>query len=147
MIGGIKLVKYIGQEYAKELEKILIFDLQETIRQQEIMKLILNRMESEEVVKLNRAQAGGGNATSRLRREKEKKVYEKRWCYFCEELKNGKAETHNTKDCFLRNKNKKKAKGFKVEAKEESESPASSDDEDSDTDKMAVMLKEMKTKQ
>ena len=51
-----------------------IFDLQETILQQEVMKLILDRMESEEVVKLNRAQAGGGNAAGRLRREKEKRA-------------------------------------------------------------------------
>jgi len=47
-------------------------------------------MESEEVVKLNRAQAGGGNAAGKSKREREKKTYEKRWCYFCEELKNGK---------------------------------------------------------
>ena len=30
-IGGVKLVRYIGQEYAKELEKAAIHDLQETI--------------------------------------------------------------------------------------------------------------------
>ena len=146
-IGGIKLVKYIGQEYAKELEKMSIFDLQETIGQQETMKSILDRMESEEVVKLNRAQAGGGNAAGRSRREREKKTYEKRWCYFCEELKNGKKETHNTEDCFHRKKNKKKIKGFKVAATQESESPASSDDEGSDTDKMAEMLEEMKERE
>ena len=33
-IGGIKLVKYIGQEYANDLEKISIFGLQETIGNQ-----------------------------------------------------------------------------------------------------------------
>ena len=43
------------------------FDLQEMIGQQETIKSILNRMESEEVVKLNRAQAGGGNAAGRSR--------------------------------------------------------------------------------
>ena len=43
-IGGVKLVKYIGQEYAKELEKTVIHDLQETIGQQEVMKSIIDRM-------------------------------------------------------------------------------------------------------
>ena len=51
-----------------------IFDLQETIGQQETMKSIIERMESNEVVKLNRAQAGGGrgNATGRSRKERER---------------------------------------------------------------------------
>ena len=57
-----------------------IFDLQETIGQQETMKSIIERMESDEVVKLNRAQAGGGrgNATGRSRKERERKTYKNR---------------------------------------------------------------------
>ena len=43
-IGGVKLVKYIGQEYAKELEKTAIHDLQETIGQQEVMKSIIDHI-------------------------------------------------------------------------------------------------------
>ena len=55
-IGGIKLVKYVGQEYAKELEKISLYDLQETLGQRETLKSIMEKMDGEEVAKLNRSQ-------------------------------------------------------------------------------------------
>ena len=40
-IEGIKLVKFVGQEYAKELEKTSIYDLQEKLGNQEVLKSIL----------------------------------------------------------------------------------------------------------
>ena len=48
------MVKFVGQEYAKELEKTSIYDLQETLGNQEVMKSILEKMNSEEVAKMNR---------------------------------------------------------------------------------------------
>ena len=116
-IGGIKLVNHIGQEYAKELETTSIFDLQEIIGHQEVMKAIIDRMETDEVAKLNRAQSYGNAGKQREKSFQGKKTssssYEKRWCFICEELKNRKAETHDTKNCFLREKNKKKLKTSK----------------------------------
>merc|ERR1712240_486987 len=94
-IGGVKLVKYIGQEYAKELEKTAIHDLQETIGQQEVMKSIIDRMETEEVAKLNRYQTtnygGGQRRSTQYGRNRSSgntgrsSGYERKWCYFCEE--------------------------------------------------------------
>ena len=101
-IGGVKLVKYIGQEYAKELEKTAIHDLQETIGQQKVMKSIIDRMETEEVAKLNRSQASNFDGRQWKNTQYGRSSgYEKRWCYFCEEIKNGREKTHNTQDCFL----------------------------------------------
>ena len=156
-IGGVKLIKYIGQEYAKELEKTAIHDLQETIGQQEVMKSIIDRMETEEVAKLNRSQTtnyGGGQRRSTQYGRNGRSSgntgrssgYEKRWCYFCEELKNGKEKSHNTQDCILRNRNRRKAKNFKVEVEDErSEEEGSGDD--SDIEKMEEMLQEMNNRQ
>ena len=96
-IGGVKLVKYIEQEYAKELEKTAIHDLQETIGQQEVMKSIIDRMETEEVAKLNRTQASGYSGRQKKNTQyRRSSGYKKRWCYFCEDIKNGKEKTHNT---------------------------------------------------
>ena len=58
-------------------------------------------------------------------------------------VKNSKTETHDTKNCFLREKNKKKVKNFKVEA--EDETVDSDNDAESDEDKMEEMLRKMKT--
>ena len=55
-IGGIKLVKFVGQEYAKELEKISLFDLQEILGQQETMQAMIDRVENDEEVRLGRAE-------------------------------------------------------------------------------------------
>ena len=69
-IAGIKLVKYIGQEYAKELEKTSIFDLQETIGQQDVMRSIIDRIETHEVAKMNKAQAGAFNRNNSNRQRR-----------------------------------------------------------------------------
>ena len=96
-IGGIKLVRYIGQEYAKELEKISLYDLQEVIGQQEVMKSIMEKMEGDEVAKFNRAKSYKNNKKPFNKPDK----FEERTCYFCKELKNGMEKSHNTKNCFL----------------------------------------------
>ena len=146
-IGGVKLVKYIGQEYGKELEKAAIYDLQETIGQQEVMKSIIDRMETEEVVKLNRSQASNLDGTQQKSTQYGRSSgYEKRWCYFCEEIKNGKEKTHNTRDCILHNKNRRKAKNFKVEVEEDQSEKEESGD-DSDVDKLEEKLRQMNDQQ
>ena len=72
------------------------------------MQAIIEKMNMEETVSLNRAQTflsgrgRRGNSQSRFRR----KTPEKKICYFCKELKNGKEKTHDTLDCYLRQKNK-----------------------------------------
>ena len=50
-IGGIKLIKFVGQEHAKDLEETSLFDLQEVLGQQE-MQAMIDRMKNE--VKLGR---------------------------------------------------------------------------------------------
>ena len=95
-IGGLKLVKYVGQQYAKELETCSLYDLQETLGQQDIMKAIQDKLENTEVATLNMTR----------QRQFDRKPFLKKKCYFCKELGNGKEKTHNTRDCFLRQKNK-----------------------------------------
>ena len=56
-IGGIKLVKYVGQHYAKELETCSLCDLQETLGQQDIMPAILDNVHDTELAMLNRTQS------------------------------------------------------------------------------------------
>lgn len=53
------------------MEKTAIHDMQETIGQQEVMKSIIDRMETEDVAKLHRAQASkfGGRQQSSLHME------------------------------------------------------------------------------
>jgi hypothetical protein len=63
-IGGVRLVKFIGQEYARELEKISIFDLQETLGNQATMGTVLEKLESEEKVRLNRTVIGATEDTA-----------------------------------------------------------------------------------
>ena len=154
-IGGIRLVKYIGQEYSKELEKMSLFDLQESLGNQETMRTMLDRMNMEETaklnraevadtVKLNRAQGFGRNSRGGQRSGKfnapEGNRYEERLCYFCKELKNGKHLTHNTRDCFLRQKNQKKAKGNQAQITQDK----SSSSEESDTEQMSRLLDNMR---
>ena len=50
-IGGIKLIKFVGQEHAKDLEETSLFDLQEVLGQQE-KQAMNNQMKIE--VKLGR---------------------------------------------------------------------------------------------
>ena len=95
-IGGLKLVKYVGQQYAKELETCSLYDLQETLGQQDIMKAIQDKLENTELATLNMTR----------QRQFDRKPFLKKKCYFCKELGNGKEKTHNTRDCFLRQKNK-----------------------------------------
>ena len=95
-IGGLKLVKYVGQQYAKELETCSLYDLQETLGQQDIMKAIQDKLENTELATLNMTR----------QRQFDGKPFLKKKCYFCKELGNGKEKTHNTRDCFLRQKNK-----------------------------------------
>lgn len=100
----------------------------------------MEKMEGDEVAKFNRAQSYKNNKKPFNKPDK----FEERICYFCKELKNGKEKTHNTKNCFLRQKNKDKrsAKGFKVDMDDKS---SQSSDEDSEEDKMSSLLQKMKT--
>ena len=133
-IGGLKLVKFIGQQYAKELETCSLYDLQGTLGQQDVMQAIIEKMNTEEMASLNRAQTfqsgrgRRGSSQSRFgRRTPEKKI-----CYFCKELKNGKEKTHDTRDCYLRQKNKAKNTSssymVKTENRESDEEQDSSED-------------------
>ena len=149
-IGGLKLVNYVAQEYAKELETTSIFDLQEIIGNQEVMRGIIERMESEETARMSRVQSSRGKGQTYVNSRQNpkesrqsKNTYEKRWCYFCEELKNGNASTHNTEKCLHREKNKKnkKAKNFQVEVDEEN----SEDDEQSEEEQMSELLQKMRS--
>jgi len=54
VIGGVKLVKYIGQKYAKDFEIISIFDFQETLGNKPTMKTIIEKMEMDELTKIIR---------------------------------------------------------------------------------------------
>ena len=122
----------------------------------------MEKMEGEEVAKLNRSQidyksqgqsAGrrsssdrGKTGSNRGRRENDKR-YEKRTCYICKELNNGKHESHNTKDCYLRDKNKKKAKSFQVEASKKEETSSNDDSSSSDEEDLASRLRNLADKQ
>ena len=97
-------------------------------------------MESEETARMSRVQSSRGKGqayVSSRQNHKEsrqsKNTYEKRWCYFCEELKNGNTSTHNTEKCLHREKNKK-AKNFQVEVDKEN----SEDDEQSEEENCKV---------
>ena len=103
-IGGLKLVKYVGQQYAKELETCSLYDLQETLGQQDIMQAILDKMNDTELATLNRTQSY--NQSRQRQFDGKPSVIVKQKCYFCKELGNGKEKTHNTRHCFLRQKNK-----------------------------------------
>ena len=107
-IGGLKLVKYVGQQYAKELETCSLYDLQETLGQQDIMQAILDKMNDTEVATLNRTQSYNQSRQRQLGIQEQVvgKTFVKKKCYFCKELGNGKEKTHNTRECFLRQKNR-----------------------------------------
>ena len=68
-IGGLKLVKYVGQQYAKELETCSLYDLQETLGQQDIMQAILDKMNDTELATLNRTQVLQPVAAETVRRK------------------------------------------------------------------------------
>ena len=99
-IGGIKLIKFVGHEYAKELETVSFFDLQEMMGQQENMQAIIEKMETEEEARTCRAEvkAARGNFQTR-RNTKPRRNFEERLCYFCKEIGSDKYKTHDTKNC------------------------------------------------
>ena len=151
-IGGIKLIKFIGHEYAKELETVSLFDLQESMGQQDCMQAIIDKMESEEEARASRAQVKAikQNFTQRKKQGSNKK-FEDRTCYFCKEIGNDKYKTHDTKFCRLRDKNKVnpnrkfKSKSFKVEVEDTSDSKSSEEDSSSDDEtKLSGVLSKMK---
>ena len=156
-IGGIKLVKYIGQKYAKELESISLYDLQATIGKQEVLQTIIDSMEVEETVKLNRAQTFNRRNESNFDRRNESNFdrrnasnrnkstsYQKRLCYFCKELKNGKESTHDTKYCFLRQKNKEKENSRAYQVKTETQDePSSTEDSSEEEESLATKLQNL----
>ena len=142
-IGGIRLVKFIGQEYAKELETTSLYDLQKIIGKQEVMQTILDRMDGDDMVRLNRAQ---GFNKYNPHNKKERK-WEDRLCYFCKELKNGKEKTHNTKYCNLREKNQnKRSKHFKVEAEDEVEDYEDDSESSDNAEELQTLLKKLNSK-
>ena len=121
----------------------------------------MEKMEGEEEAKLKRAQTdyrsqgrsyrGGSNSdrgktANRGRRDNDR--YEKRTCYICKELNNRKHESHNTRDCYLRDKNKKKAKSFKVDTSKKEDTSSNGDDSDSDDEEdLATRLRNLADQQ
>ena len=102
-------------------------------------------MESEDVAKMHRAQTSNFGGRQRKNTSYGRSSsYEKRWCYFCEEIKNGSEKSHNTRDCMLRNNNRKKAKNFKVEVEDDQSEKEESNE---DSDKLEEMLQEMNNQQ
>ena len=104
-IGGIKLVKFIGLEYSKELETMSLFDLQESMGQQDNMKAIIDKMETEDEARANRAEvrAVRNNFSTRksnfpargtypagrnfpARGNDRRRQFQDRTCYFCKEI-------------------------------------------------------------
>ena len=74
------------------------------------MKSILEKINSEEVAKLNRTLVQKQlKKSSERKRQKDKSFFrEKKHCYICEELSNNRYKnSHNTVDCSRRKKNKK----------------------------------------
>ena len=138
-IGGVRLIKFVFQEYSRELESCTIFDLQEMLGKKENMTAILEKMEVEEVSKLNRIDnRKDDQMKSNFCFKNTNSMKQTRHCYICEE--NGKRfDSHDTKYCWKRNENKKKGKAseYKRQAKlraayidEESHTSSSSEDED-----------------
>jgi len=85
-IGGVRLVKYVGQLYSKELEKICLFDLQKTIGKQEVLQTILDKLEGDNVASINRSKVGFSNRGGFNKRGSGRGNYENKTCYFCKEL-------------------------------------------------------------
>ena len=153
-IGGVKLIKFVFQEYSKELESCTLYDLKETLGQKETMTTNMDRLDLEETGKLNRFQERKqegfrrGNSGGKPARQK-------RHCFICEEA--GKRfDSHDTKFCWNRDENKKsgKASSYKQEAKvraaklDKSESSSSGTEEDLKTlfKKLKIKAKNRKTR-
>ena len=92
-IGGVRLIKFVFQEYSRELESCTIFDLQEMLGKKENMTAILEKMEIEEVSKLNRIDnRKDDQMKSGFGFKNTNSMKQTRHCYICEE--NGKAVVH-----------------------------------------------------
>ena len=140
-IGGLKLFKFVAQEYSKELETCTIYDLQETLGQKETMSTLLDKMDMEETGKLNKFQAKKFSSGGRQGRG------QTRHCFICEEA--GKRfDTHDTKFCWNREENKNKGKAFKY--KQDAKLRAARIDEDSASseidEELLNFMKKLKTK-
>ena len=126
-IGGVKLLKFIFQEYSRDLESCTLYDLQETLGQKDTMMAILEKMDIEETGKLNRIEG--------RRNDFKKRTFnsQKRHCYICEE-EGGKFDSHDTKYCWKRNENRKKTKQSKAKIRaariNDSESESNDTEED-----------------
>ena len=154
-IGGLKLIKFVAQEYAKELESCTIHDLQETLGQKETMSTLIDKMDTEETGKLNKFQARRSEGSPK-RNFGGKQGRSKRHCFICEE--NGKRfDSHDTKYCWNRDENKKKGKAsqYKQEArvraalidKEETSSAETDEDLNSLLRKLKMKNKNRKSKE
>ena len=137
-IGGVKLIKFVFQEYSKELDSCTLYDLQETLGQKETMTTILDRIELEETGKLNSFQERksegfrGGNSGGKPARQK-------RHCFICEEA--GKRfDTHDTKFCWNRDENRKSGK-VRAARLDKSDSSSSETEED-----LKTLIKKLKIK-
>ena len=161
-IGGLKLVKYVGQQYAKELETCSLYDLQETLGQQDIMQATLDKMNETELATLNRAQSFNQFRQQPARQRQQAgrgrqkqfdgRPFEKKMCYFCKELRNGKEKTHNTRDCFLRQKNNQpppgnRAANYRVDTEDDRHvhfaQTSSSSEEEQENDTLSSLLERM----
>ena len=142
-IGGVKLIKYVAQEYSKDLETCTLYDLQETLGQKETMTTLLDKMDVEETGKLNKFQARKSEKSPR----RSFGGRQKRHCFICEE--SGKRfDTHDTKFCWNREENKSKGKASKYKqeakvraAKIDEENASSSSDTDEDLNNLIKKLK------
>ena len=143
-----KLIKFFGQENAKELEKLSLHDLQEILGRQETLQTILERIDGKDAAKISRSQTDLGPSMQSIRsqgvRGNREWRYERRISYICKELNNSNHESHNTRDCYLRdnNKNKKIARSYKAEGALKEE-PTSDTDSSSEDDNLASRLQKI----
>ena len=106
-IGGAKLVRFVGKEYAKELESNSLFDLQERLGQQDNMQALLDRLDIEDdETKTARVKARYVD-TSKFYKKNAKR--NKELCQICKET-GKKYDNHKTKDCFSLPNNKERWK-------------------------------------
>ena len=134
-IGGVKLIKFVFQEYSRELENCTIFDLQEMLGKKETMTTILEKMEVEEISKLNRFDTRKDDQKHNFTSANSSK--QTRHCYICEE-KGRRFDSHDTKYCWKRTENKRKGKApeYKRQARvraayiDESNNSSSSEDDE-----------------
>ena len=125
-IGGVKLLKFVFQEYSRDLETCTLYDMQETLGQKETMNAILEKMNVEEEGKMNRIDY--------KKNDKGRNAYQRRHCYICEE-EGRKFDSHDTKYCWRKNESKRKTKNYKAKLRtttrvEEYDSDSSDTEED-----------------